>query len=202
MKKIHPWILNIGSGKIKVPIEDYVPLNRTYSLVNIDNNYFNSDNPDEIEKYYQSLSRDKLKFNCRYDIFEFMERTIMKFDYIFIYRFVEHISRDKLLYFIYLLSTITEKDATIDLISPNYQLLAEMILEEKPLKDPDFDKNDIIISTELFNEINDPHLNVTTPDRIKRLFEYEGRFVVIDYVQTKCFDGRDIYFRSIIRRVI
>ena len=91
---------------------------------------------------------------------------------------------------------------TIDLISPNYQLLAEMILEEKPLKDPDFDKNDIIISTELFNEINDPHLNVTTPDRIKRLFEYEGRFVVIDYVQTKCFDGRDIYFRSIIRRVI
>lgn len=201
LNKINHSILNIGSGKIPVPISDHVNPKRRYNLVNIDRNYFSGYTPEQIESIFSNKDNKKENIlNCKWEIFSFLERTVLNFDVIFIYRFFEHINRDKLLYFIYLLSTVTKKDAIIDLISPNYQILAHMLLNEKT-DDPDFDKKDIILSTELFNEVNDPHLNITTPQRIKRLFEYEGRFEIINYKDPYEFDGRNIYFRSIIRRI-
>lgn len=200
IKKIHPWILNIGSGKLSIDCSDYIENNKNYTLVNIDKNFFSGDNPHDIDNSYKTKESKHEIFYCRYDIIEFLERTIIKFDLILIHRFFEHINRDKLLYFIYLLSTVTNKDSIIDIISPNYKILSNMILYEDTVNDPDFDKKDIIISTELFNESHDSHQNITTPERIKRLFEYEGRFELIDFKTPYRFDERDIYFWALIKR--
>lgn len=209
MNKIN-YILNIGSGKEMSLLEQYIVDNEPYFLINLDKSYFNGFTPEDIETSYFDFEENQLimdcnfcprsEYDCNYDIFEFMERTRIKFDIIFIHRFFEHINREKLLYFIYLLSTVTTEGSIIDIISPDYKILAEMIINEK-IDDPNFDKKDIIISTELFNEINDPHQNITTPDRIKRLFEYEGRFAVELECPRYGYDGRDIYFRSTIKRM-
>lgn len=199
VKKIY-HMLNVGGGKTKPMLDDFIDENDSYFLVNVDKSYFNGLTPEDIEVSYFDFEQNQLVYDCKYDIFEFLERTRIKFDTIFIHRFFEHLSRDKILYFIYLLSTITEEDSIIDLISPNYQQLAYMILNEDPKSDPDFDKKDIIISTELFNESNDPHQTITTPARIKRWFEYEGRFKVTGCSNPYDFDGRNIYFKSVIRR--
>ena len=197
-------ILNIGSGKLRNVKEIKNYINDDYFIIHLDYNYLNgytsSYAENEHKIWLENNSNSKKEINVKCDIFEFLEKYIITFNVITFFRFFEHICRDKLLYFIYLLSTITEKDAVIDLVCPDFQILAKMILEEKPLKNPDFDKNDIIISTELFNEPDDPHLNITTPDRIIRLFEYEGRFKNEYTISPYFFDGRKIYFRSIIKR--
>jgi hypothetical protein len=193
--------LNIGGGKLNPPLNEYLNIfNNSYFLVNIDKNYYGATSPEYIESNCADVGYNKIYY-CNCDIFEFLEKTRIKFGVIFIHRFFEHVTRNKLLYFIYLLSTVTDKGSIIDLISPNYQLLAEMLLEEKPLKDQDFGKNDIILSTEIFNEPEDPHNNITTPDRIKLLFEYEDRFQIDKIINPFVFDKRDIYFKSIIRRI-
>jgi len=197
-------ILNIGAGKENDHVKylDYIK-NMNYFMVNIDKNYFTSNHPVHVEVAYEMWLLDKIKnrtmcVSC--DIFEFLERYKYRFDFITMYRFFEHIPRDKLLYFIYLLSTITEIGGIIDIIAPNYQILAQKILDENPF-DPEFDKHDILISTEMFNEPSDPHNNITTPDRIKRLFEYEERFEVEELFKPYLFDDREIYFRTLIRRI-
>jgi len=199
MDKIY-YILNLGGGKEMPPLEQHIGDNDPYLLVNVDKSYFSGFTPKQVESYYRNFEQNQLVYDCECDVFEFMERTKIKFDIVFIHRFFEHINRDKLLYFIYLLSTITIKDSVIDLISPNYQLLAQMLLDERPQDDPDFDKKNIILSTELFNEPSDPHNNITTPARLRMLFTYEGRFDIMKTENPYNFDGRNIYFRLTVRR--
>jgi len=192
-------ILNIGAGKDDFNHEKNV----NYFVVNIDKSYYNNSDPVLIEKNHILWCYDKIKnktFYVKKDIFEFLERYKYKFNFIKMYRFFEHINRDKLLYFIYLLSTAIEVGGIVDVIAPDYQLLAQHILNENPY-DKDFDKHDIIVSTEMFNEISDPHQNITTPRRIEKLFEHEGRFEVEKVFQPYSFDGRRIYFRSLIKRI-
>jgi hypothetical protein len=190
-------ILNLGSGKINLNFDK-----KDNFIINLDRNYFTSVTPLYAElKYFKWLSGviSKCELDVKYDIFEFLEVYKYKLNKIIIYRLFEHLCRDKILYFIYLLSTVTENGSTIDLISPDFKLLSKMILNED-INDINFGKNDIIISTEIFNEVSDPHMNITTIDRIKYLFEYEGRFEVINSISPYKYDGRDIYFRSLIRR--
>jgi len=199
MNKIN-YILNIGSGKEMPSLEQYIEDNEPYFLINLDKSYFSGFTPEDIETFYFNFEENQLVYDCNYNIFEFMERTRIKFNIIFIHRLLEHIIREKLLYFIYLLSTITTKGSIIDIISPDYKILAEMIINEN-VNDPGFDKKDIILSTELFNEPSDPHNNITTSERVKRIFEYEKRFKVLKDISKKEFDGRNIYFQSIIQRI-
>ena len=197
-------ILNIGSGKLRNCIEfkDYISDSVNYFMMHLDDNYLNGTTASFAEREHDIWlkNNETIELNVECDIFEFLERYILSFDCITCFRFFEHIDRNELLYFIYLLSTIVKKNGIVDIISPNYQLLSEMIVNEDPYR-PDFKEHDIIVSTEIFNESSDSHNNITTPDRIKRLFEYEKRFEVIKEHPRYEFDGRDIYFRSIIRRI-
>lgn len=188
--------LNIGAGKPDLSIDI-----KGKFIINLDRNYFTANSPEYAELQHKKWLSGEINhcvLEVKYDVFEFLKTYKYKFNGALIYRYFEHIPRDQTLLFIYLLSTAIETNGVIDLVCPNFRSLSKMILDED-VDDPNFDKNDIIISTEIFNETYDPHQNITTPQRIKRLFEYEGRFEVIQSAQCT-YDGRDIYFRSIIRR--
>jgi hypothetical protein len=197
-------ILNIAGGKLK-PIEDRVLAIPKKFLVNLDTSYMMSLNPQYVEEswVYWNKPQDKpiedFEYFVNMDIYEFLSRTIMKFDVITIYRFLEHVPFDKVLFFIYLLSTVTEPDATIDVIVPDYEILAEMILQEN-VNARSFESHNIILTTELLNEPSCPHASIWTGDRIEKFFRMEKRFKTVDILPYK-FDGRDIYLRAIIKRI-
>jgi len=188
-------ILNIAAGK-ELPLE----LPEPYFLINSDIMYYQNTQPDVIEKELAEWNGTLNKsYYCKTDIYEFMERTKISFDKICIYRFLEHVLMDKVCYFIYLLSTITNKGSLIDVIVPNYTMLAEMILNEKI--DNNFDANNIILTTELLNQPPDPHTSVWTMERAKYFFELEKRFKITSIDQSFEFDGRNIYLRFQAERI-
>ena len=195
-------ILNIASGKI-APLDLSVK-NISYFIVNVDTMFYDYEEPDIVEDQYKFWDPSKsVQFNVKEDIFTFLERTMMKFDRICIYRFLEHVPFDKVLYFIYLLSTVTNKDAEIDVIVPNYLILANMILEEDPL-DPafgNFEAHNILLTTELLNEPSCPHASIWTYLRAQYFFELENRFKIIDECNHFDFDGRNIYLRFWAKRL-
>ena len=194
-------ILNIAGGKIK-PIELYVDV--PYFLVNIDRSYYSEITCSMCESYYETWrSKKENFFNNIYlntDIQEFLERTIMKFDYVTIYRYLEHVSMRDILYFIYLISTVTEKDSVIEVIVPDYEALAKMLIQES-IHDDNYEANNIIITTEMLNEPQDPHASVWTVARMRHYWELEGRFKTKDIEHSYEFDGRNIYIRALLERI-
>ena len=197
-------ILNIAAGKQKPLFLN--KLKSIYTLVNLDQSYFTSDTVKLIENHQDLINngittmKSKREFFCNEDIFEFMERTRMSFDLISIYRFLEHIPFDRALYFIYLLSTITKKGGVIDVIVPDYNILAQMILDED-VSNPNFEAENILLTTELLNEPGCPHASIWTLARAYKYFELEGRFEIQNFSKSFKFDGRDIYLRFQVKRI-
>jgi len=197
-------ILNIAGGKLK-PIEDRVMTIPKKYIVNLDTSYITSTDAAYVEQqsiYWNrpdNIPAMDFEFYVNMDIYEFLSRTIMKFDVITIYRFLEHVPFDKVLFFIYLLSTVTEQDSIVDVIVPDYTKLAQMILEENT-NAKNFEAHNILLTTELLNEPSCPHASIWTVDRIDKFFKMEKRFKAVDILPYE-FDGRDIYLRAIIKRV-
>ena len=191
-------ILNIAGGKIP-PLD----VEKPYFIVNVDTMYYRNEDPAQVEKDWSEWRRSSTKYtqlmNVKSDVFEFMERTYMTFDRVCIYRFLEHVSFTNLLYFIYLVSSVTEKDDIVDVIVPNYYTLAQMIIQEDPTS-PIFEENNILLTTELLNEPSCPHASIWTPGRAYHFWEMEGRFKVVNVIPNFKFDGRDIYLRFQARR--
>jgi hypothetical protein len=196
-------VLNLGAGKIK-PILDKDWLSKYLTVVNLDTNYFSKQTPEELESYIentlpiQTQQYDELYCSC--DAFEFMEKFRPQFDRICMYRFLEHISFTQVLYFIYLVSTCIKREGIVDVIVPNYEVLAKMLLEEST-HHPDFEKNNILLTTELLNEPSCPHASIWTVDRAKYFWEFENRFKIIDGWPQYEFDGRNIYMRFLAKRI-
>ena len=107
---------------------------------------------------------------------------------------------DDLLYFIYLLSTSVQPEGIVDVIVPDYSILAKRILEED-VNDPEFIKKNIVTTTKVVNDPSCPHASVWSSSRAKYFFELEGRFEVLNRVSGFKFDGRDIYLRFFARRL-
>lgn len=195
-------ILNLGAGKIK-PILDYTK-DSFLTTVNLDTNYFSAATPEEIEDYIENKMpiqverQDELYCNC--DAFEFMEKFRPQFDRICAYRFLEHISFTQILYFIYLVSTCIRNGGLVDIIVPNYETLAKMLLNEST-RSPDFESENILLTTELLNEPSCPHASIWTPERAEYFWQLEKRFVVYDMLPEFEFDGRKIYMRFIMKRI-
>lgn len=192
-------ILNIAAGKLD-PIFDNDIKDEYVYLINLDPMYFDAANAQLTENHYIHWDESKsVKCYCNESAETFMERTKIIFDHVCIYRFLEHISFTEVEYFIYLLSTITKKDSIIDIIVPNYEILAELIIKDDP-EDPDFAADNILLTTELLNEPSCPHASIWTIPRIYHFFELEGYFKVIDVEDEYEFDGRDIYVRFKVKR--
>ena len=188
-------ILNIAGGKIPP-----LAIDNPAFLVNVDTMYYAHDDAQKVERKWKNWSRkQKSEFNIKSDIFEFMERTVMNFDRICIYRFLEHVSFTNVTYFIYLLSTVTHKGSSIDVIVPNYSILASMLLEEATMDadtfNEEFETRNITLTTELLNEPSCPHASIWTDIRADYFFTLEGRFKIIDVCNHFDFDGRNIYLR-------
>lgn len=195
-------ILNVAAGR-------FLPLNlnefEAYHLINIDLMYSHGqDRMDMIENSFSSWLTTQGRTDtiyCNINVWEFLERFSQRFDHIAIYRFMEHIPRARLDYFIYLLSAVLKIGECVDCIVPNYEILAAKILEEPMVDAKDWEAHDILVTTELLNEPPDPHASIWTPMRARYYFEKEGRFE-IERVEPKFrFDGRDIYMRFFARRV-
>lgn len=197
-------ILNIAGGKIKPfdfpesKIDLYSKMN---FLVNLDQMYFNPTSIEEIIKSHNNYSNlNSYEYNSNMDIYEFLERYHILFDGIAMYRFLEHVPKTKVLYFIYLLSTVLKIGGYVDIIVPDYAKLAHRILTEQ-VYSIDFESQDIITTFELLNEPYCPHASIWTEARFHYFFAIEERFK-IEYLKTDYnFDGRDIYIRAIFRRI-
>jgi len=134
-------------------------------------------------------------------VYEFLERYHIPFDGIAIYRFLEHVPKVQVLYFIYLLSTSVKIGGYVDVIVPDYKKLAKRILDEDVFSN-NFEEEDIITTFELLNEPTcSPHASIWTFDRAYKFFELEGRFKIKIIKENYNFDGRDIYLRFIAERV-
>lgn len=192
-------ILNLAAGKL-LPLDLPTPPN--YCLVQLDTMYYLYDHPDVIESELSKYVPVRTKMiHSSEDAFTFMERTKIQFDRICAYRFLEHIPRDKVLYFIYLISTCLKIDGTVDIIVPDYTELARRLLEDDPT-DPKFESKDILLTTELLNDPSCPHASIWTESRLIHFFcQVEGRFAMIDCKENYNFDGRDIYIRARFRRI-
>ena len=206
-------ILNVGAGKelpLNLPSEPYM-------LVNIDSGYYaGTISFSELLDFHKNYLEDSayissftgkylmppkhIEFAVKEDIFRFMEQYQLKFDRIVIYRFLEHVKRTSVLYFIYLMATSLKAGGMVDCIVPNYRALANRILNED-LSSKDFESEDIITTYELLNEPESPHCSIWTPDRIIKFFELENRFLVVKIDSAFSFDGRNIYLRAIVERI-
>lgn len=194
-------ILNLGAGKISPILQDQIK-EKPHFIVNLDTAYYESAlRPEFVEKAFTAWERrSSVICFCKEDAFVFMERTKLIFDRVCVYRLLEHISMDKVLYFIYLLSTITRKGDLIDVIVPDYEKLANMILKEY-VHDVDFEAHNILLTTELLNDPSCPHASVWTHARAEYFFELEKRFKVNQWVSDYEFDGRNIYLRFFAERL-
>lgn len=196
-------ILNIAAGKLK-PIYDHDEKIAPRTLINLDTSYYSYTKVDIIEAYTSSWvknrDRTNVEYYCNEDAFTFMERTQLVFDRLCLYRFLEHIPFDRLMYFIYLLSSVTRKGALVDIIVPNYKILANMILNED-VNSPEFEADNILLTTELVNEPGCPHASVWTAERAVHFFKMERRFVIKEIDENYTFDGRNIYLRFIAERI-
>jgi len=194
--------LNIAAGKIK-PI-DFEPYQNF--LVQLDTMYFHAETPMEVEINYHIWLHNQcdMTIHCNHDAFEFLGLYKHQFDFISCYRFLEHVKKTDVQGFIYLLSTALKVGGELDIIVPNYAILADMILNETltdKVKHQDWERHDTELTYELLNEPSMPHASIWTPDRIKYFFTLEERFELISLDPTYEFDGRSLYIRAKMKRV-
>ena len=195
--------LNIAAGKI-YPI-DYEEGKKNL-LVQLDKMYWSINPPDAIEQNHEKWTRGlpiQEIVHTNVDAFEFLGNYKYQFDCISCYRFLEHITKPDVQGFIYLLSTALKVGGTLDIIVPNYETLADIILNEnitEGMYHADWERHDTLLTYELLNEPSMPHASIWTPQRLKYFFGLEERFKVLDLNPDYVFDGRDIYIRAILER--
>jgi predicted SAM-dependent methyltransferase len=196
-------VLNVCGGNIE-PLRDMVNEKKGYAFrtLNVDKCYFFETTPEAVEEYYRTTPGvfDNRNFYLNHDIFNFLERTNIKFDAVAIYRYLEHVSFTQILYFIYLISRVVKKDGIVDIIVPDYTKLAEMILNES-IDDKKYEANNIVLTTELLNEPSNPHASIWTGPRLKYYWELEGRFKGEQLFTSYKFDDRNIYLRAQMTRL-
>ena len=196
-------ILNIAAGK-----KSLTHLPELRFLVNLDKCYYYTSSEQHVELqshlYDQREKTESQEYHIKTDAFEFMERGKILFDVIMSYRFLEHVPKDKVLYFIYLMSSCLKYNGEVDIVVPDYQKLASMIINEKVGEkngELEWEAHDILLTTEIVNETSDPHASIWTRDRLKYFFELEGRFKTINIQSDYEYDGRDIYIRYMGKKV-
>jgi len=199
-------VLNIAAGKIKPLYMN--SMDESYFLIQLDQMYKSFDTIELAETKHEHLldvrQNEDITIKVNEDAFDFLANYSYQFDHIASYRFLEHISKPHVQGFIYLLSTALKIGGTLDIIVPNYEILANMILKEDisdNMKHKDWEQHDTELTYELLNEPSMPHASIWTPQRIKYFFELEERFKVDSLDDRFLFDGRDCYIRSLMTRV-
>lgn len=198
-------VLNIGAGPGRILPEVLKQL-QTYFLINLDV-YYPEESCSSIteigNKYKEWLKKytsiETFRSNTGWE--EFISKYAYPVSYVTMYRYLEHVRMTQVPYFLYMVSTILKDGGLVEGIVPDYDELARRILSEQPKKDKNFEAKNILHTTELLNEPEDPHCSIWTADRLEYFFTLEGRFKVIDITDNYKFDGRDIYLKFIMERI-
>lgn len=201
-------ILNIGAGPRIKPLElTDGSFRGNYFLVNIDPTYNETfDNLPDIESKHKAFDEYASSWDKSEEHFlkatwqEFIPFYRGYFDKVVMYRVLEHIPFTEVLYFIYMVSTILKVGGQVEGIVPNYRTLALMLFKENVFS-KNFEAHNILITTEMLNERNDPHASIWTAERIMKFFKLEERFIVDSIIPDFEFDGRDIYLKFIATRI-
>lgn len=193
-------ILNVAAGKFP-PLfyGDLLKEKINFNIVNLDRMYLTHSSMNDLVSVQGNNTYTNQNFYINHEIFDFLERYQYKFDLITMYRYLEHVRKTDILYFIYVLSTAINVDGIIDVIVPDYEKLCRGVLEEDVCS-KDFEKYDILHTFEILNEPEDPHASIWTEDRIRYFFELEERFSIITLEKDYYYDGRDIYIRFLAQR--
>jgi len=158
-------ILNIGAGKIKpLYIEN---LTQKYFLIQLDPMYHSYVEMSLTEKYH-NIWRHETKeqsevVKVKEKAFDFLGSYCYQFDHIACYRYLEHVTKPEIQTFLYLMSTALKVGGTLDIIVPNYEILADMILNEKideDTKHAEWERHDTQLTYELLNEPSMPHASI------------------------------------------
>lgn len=190
-------ILNLAGGKI-VPLD----LLQDDNIIHLDTMYDKEICCSLSDLNGDYINGDRKLFRSRYinhDVEDFLDKSLITFDRIAIYRFLEHVPKSKVIYFIYLLSTCVRVNGYIDVIVPDAKILAKKIIDED-VNSPSWESDDLLITYELLADQPSPHLSLWTRDRLIKLFEREGNFKTVSVDENFKFDGRDIYLRYIAKR--
>ncbi len=192
-------ILNVAGGRIGPIISD--KNNYINQIINVDLSYYGDYKIEEIEQYLLNDKSNKdVVIYLKSDVFEFLERTILKFDLLTVYRFLEHVPRTNIQYFLYLLASILNSNGEIDIIVPDSHKLAKMLLKEN-INDPSWYSLDLLLTYELLADQPYPHLSLWSEDRLKYFIEAENFFKIISIEKDFEFDGRDIYLRAKAKKI-
>lgn len=193
-------ILNVAAGNQPILDLDKISKKEMTVVINIDKGYLSGKTPQETERILTETDKPPAKIYCCGDAWEFLERTHLKFDYIAVYRYLEHIPFTQVSYFIYLLYRVSNFGGIVDIVVPDYEKLAKMILEED-VNSVNFEKHNILVTTELLNEAFSPHTCIWTKARLQKFFELEKYFKTLS-INDCCLDGRDIYIRALFQNAI
>ena len=192
-------ILNLGAGRIK-PLTN---INYGY-IVNVDRGFPLEVCSCDTESCFRKILKGNLieKLYINYDIFEYLEKTLIEFNYVCLYRILEHIPFTKVDYFIYLISRVIKKKGIVDIIVPDINKLSSLTLEKlQTANDNDFRFWHTLLTTEIVNEPFDPHASIWNPTLLKYFWELEKRFKLVELEENYLFDDRDIYIRCKMERI-
>lgn len=198
-KKFHDIILNIASGRQPIITDENYDISESVFILNMDitYDYYLDEN---IDLFYMKQPFDQsVEIFSNNDVFEFLDHTLIPFNRVCIYRFLEHISPNQVLYFIYQVSRVLETGGIVDVIVPNYKYLGQLLVNET-LDDIKDEAKNIYLTTELLNESSDPHCSIWTEDRINYYWTLEKRFKINNINPNYIFDGRP-YIRALIERI-
>lgn len=197
-------ILNIGAGPGRIKPIIWNELKQGL-LINLDITYENVTSIEGIANCHRNFDRKDfgsggaLNGEAPKQIYysnlgweKFINLYQELFDRVVIYRFLEHVPMRDVLYFIYMLSTIVKVGGYVEGIVPNYRELAARLMLEKP-GSKEYESDNILLTTEIVNEPNDPHASIWTEDRLLYYFRMEKRFEIDRLCVNYEFDGRDIY---------
>ena len=135
-----------------------------------------------------------------HEISSFLENYVgVPFDIVKVYRVFEHVHYDQISYYLYLIYKVMKPGGTIEIIVPNFLQVFEKLQHFEnnfhSLTPSEFNNTMIMLHTEIFNEINDPHQSIWTPALAEYYLTLEGYYEVKNLQENVILDNRDWYFK-------
>lgn len=136
-------------------------------------------------------------------ILEFLESYPCRdFDEILAQRVFEHIPVTEISYMLYLLRCIAADGAELNIIVPDFTKVFEKIslMDPEKMCASEFNRSMIEVTTEMFNEPNDPHCSIWTPAFARYYIELEKYWKVAE-LKYVTLDNRDWYMSITANRI-
>lgn len=159
-----------------------------------------------IDRLYENIDSNVQNIELISDnILNYLEKYMGNpFNKVVACRVFEHFSPKDIGYILYLIYNVMIPNGKIEITVPNFINIFEdlNLLETDLMNTPsmkNFNLDMIKIHTEIFNEINDPHQSVWTPELAKYYLTLEGYFDDVK-IESKELDGRDWYIIVTARR--